>query len=74
MARNSASRDSAAPTDPPPLCGVCRAAPGTIAVEANGIAASSTRLCSGCFARRVREQRALRVTPIEGVPLQPRPR
>jgi hypothetical protein len=50
------------------VCSVCRAAPSLIAVEANGLAASGSTICSGCFAQRVREQRARRVTPVDGLP------
>jgi hypothetical protein len=49
---------------------VCRKATAIVAMEANGIAASSSLLCSGCLAKHVREQRARRVTPI-GLPAVP---
>ena len=51
------------------LCTVCRAAPALVSVEANGLPASGSTLCAGCFAGHVREQRARRVTPVGGVPL-----
>ncbi len=50
------------------LCSVCCAAPALIAVEANGLPQSRSTLCKSCFAVRLREQRARRVTPIGGVP------
>jgi hypothetical protein len=40
-------------------------------MEANGIAKSGSMLCDGCLAARVREQRARRVTPMDGVPQVP---
>ncbi len=58
----------------PGICGVCGAAPGLIALEANRLRpARRLIVCSDCFARRVREQRERRVTPVDGVPLPPRP-
>jgi hypothetical protein len=56
----------------PAICSSCRAAPALIAVETNGFSTRCT-LCSDCFATRIAEQRARRVTPIGGVPLAPPP-
>jgi len=53
----------------PGLCSVCCVAPALIAVETNGLPQSRSTLCKACFAVRVREQRARRVTPIGGVPI-----
>ncbi len=55
----------------PGTCSICRAAPGLIIIEANGVGITRSILCSGCFSRRVREQRARRVTPVDGVPVPP---
>ncbi len=55
----------------PGTCSVCRTAPGLIIIEANGVGLTHSILCSACFSRRVREQRARRVTPVDGVPLTP---
>lgn len=56
----------------PAICSSCRAAPALIAVETNGLSSRCT-LCSDCFAERIAEQRARRVTPMGGVPLMPLP-
>lgn len=69
MLRPTGTSEAPATRGLPGVCTVCRAAPALIVIEANGLPASMSTMCAGCFGRRVREQRARRVTPIAGVPL-----